>query len=121
MRNATLLFCLTVLFSGAMINSTEANASTVNCTPVGVATRTSGRIHIRCAAAVGSIYFFAYDAKKDPNGASRYMSIGTSALISGRNVTIEYDPADLSGASIGCQTNDCRLIIGVEMLGGSVN
>lgn len=93
-------------------NATAAETS-VLCTPTGVATFSS-RIHVRCAQSFSGIVFFAYKAS-DAAGAARYMSMATSALISGRNVRIFYDPADQSGASIGCQTNDCRLLRGLEI------
>jgi hypothetical protein len=107
----TALTCV-LLMSGPA----EANASQtwVTCTPSSVATYFE-RIHIRCSESFSGISFFAYGTKKDPAGAARSMSMATSALISGRNVKILYDPEDQSGASIGCQTGDCRLLIGLEM------
>ena len=109
------LALLAGLVCGLLIGATRASAAqtVVICTPKGVATF-SNRIHIRCAQSFSGVFFFAYGSK-DSAGAARYMSMATSALISGRNVRIFYDPADQSGASIGCQTSDCRLLRGLEI------
>lgn len=111
------LIYLLALTCGLLLKSTGASAAQtwINCTQMSVATY-SKRIHIRCANSSDGIFYFAYGTKKDPAGAARYMSIATSALIAGsNNVRILYDPEDLSGASIGCQTSDCRLILGLEV------
>jgi hypothetical protein len=111
------LVWLTIMACGLLMSDpAEANAAQtwVACTPSSVATY-SERIHVRCSESFSEISFFAYGTKKDPAGAARYMSMATSALISGRNVKILYDPEDQSGASIGCQTGDCRLLLALEM------
>jgi hypothetical protein len=109
------LVLLAGLVCGLLIGAIRASAdeTSVICTPTGVATFSS-RIHIRCAQSFSGVIFFAYRSS-DSKGAARYMSMATSALISGRNVWIFYDPADLSGAKIGCQTSDCRLLRGLEI------
>ena len=109
------LVLLVGLVCGLLIQvvGTSAAETWVVCTPTGVATFSS-RIHIRCAQSFSGIVFFAYGSG-DSAGAARNMSMATSALISGRNVRILYDPADQSGANIGCQTSDCRLIRGLEI------
>ena len=33
-----------------------------------------------------------------------------TALVAGRTLIVKLEPADLSGAGIGCESNDCRLI-----------
>ena len=90
-----------------------AAETSVTCTPTGVATFPS-RVHIRCSQSFSGVAFFAFGSN-DAAAASRNMSLATSALISGRNVRIFYDPADQSGASIGCNVNDCRLLRGLEI------
>ena len=67
------------------------------------------RLHVQCTAPVGNISYFAVPGS-DPAEAARVLSIITTALVSGRTLNIQYDPADLSGASIGCQNSNCRLI-----------
>jgi hypothetical protein len=90
-----------------------SGATAIPCTPIGVMTYTkSGRVHVECAAAVNGIRFFAVSTG-DAANAARVLSTITTAQVAGRTLTILYDPADLSGASIGCQTNDCRLILAV--------
>ena len=83
----------------------------ISCVPVGVVTYRI-RVHIHCAAAVDGISFFAVSTT-DTAYAARVLSTISTAQVAGRTLSILYDPADLSGASIGCQTNDCRLILGV--------
>lgn len=78
------------------------------CVPVEVATY-QGRIHVRCAASVGGINFFAASTQ-DTAYAARLLAILTAAQVAGRTLNILFDPADQSGAAIGCGVNDCRLI-----------
>jgi hypothetical protein len=86
----------------------EAAETWTACVPVEVATY-QGRIHVRCAAAVGGINFFAASTQ-DTAYAARLLAVLTAAQVAGRTVSILFDPADQSGAGIGCQVNDCRLI-----------
>ena len=101
-------FCLFVL--GMVLGSTRAQAAEtfVSCTPVQIMTY-QVRVHVKCAAAIGGVVFFAVSTQ-DSAHAARVLSVITAAQVAGRTPTILYDPADLSGAAIGCQTNDCRLI-----------
>jgi len=78
------------------------------CVPVEVATY-QGRIHVRCAAAVGGINFLAASTQ-DAAYAARLLAVLTAAQVAGRTLNILFDPADQSGAAIGCGVNDCRLI-----------
>jgi len=81
-----------------------ANANVFTCKPVQVADFPQSRMHVRCAPGDGSIEFFALGASD------------AAALAGNRLLVIFYDPNDLSGAGIGCQNHDCRLIQGIEML-----
>jgi hypothetical protein len=82
----------------------------VSCVPIQVAVFTNApRLHVRCAASVGGIIYFALSTADSPL-AARVLSILTTAQVAGRTLGIRYDPADTSGTSIGCQANDCRLI-----------
>jgi hypothetical protein len=87
-----------------------ANAAPVDgfCTADQVMVWTN-RVHVRCATPVGSIKYFAISTS-DQAQAARVLSVINTALVAGRTLTIRHDPADLSGASIGCLTSDCRLI-----------
>lgn len=96
---------LLVLLAVGMADAAE---TWIACTPVEIVTY-AVRNHVRCAAAVGGITFFAV-ATQDTAYAARVLSVITTAQVAGRTLTILYDPADLTGAAIGCQTSDCRLI-----------
>ncbi len=75
----------------------------------------SNRVHVRCSATVsGGILFFALPTT-DAAQAARFVSVATSALVAGRTLKIQYDPADLSGAGFGCATSDCRRAMALEM------
>jgi hypothetical protein len=78
------------------------------CVPVDVAAYQS-RIHVRCAASVGGINFFAAPTQ-DAAHAARLLAVLTAAQIAGRTLNILFDPADQSGAAISCSVSDCRLI-----------
>ncbi len=88
----------------------------VTCTPAGVATF-SNRVHVRCTtlAPPGNIRYFAACTSRDSTGASRYLSVFTTAFAMGKNLTIHYDPSDTSGTTCGCLASDCRVLTGVEV------
>ena len=93
----------------------EAN-SWVTCTPTEVTTYPDfGRLHVRCVESYGGVTFFALGTA-DAAKAARTLSVLTAAQLSGRTLTILYNPADTSGEAIGCAASDCRLIIGVGIL-----
>jgi hypothetical protein len=80
----------------------------ISCVPIEIATY-AVRVHVRCAASVGGISFFAVSTQ-DAAYAARVLSVVTAAQVAGRTLSILNDPADLSGSAIGCQNADCRLI-----------
>ena len=85
------------------------------CTPIGVASF-NNRVHVRCsAAAPGGIYWFAVSTT-DSGRASRFLSIFTTAKVTGKNLGIWYNSTDLSGGAWGCNNSDCRNISGAEVL-----
>lgn len=101
---------LAVVTGGLAAAPTAAAPVDVFCTPNQVVVFTEApRLHVRCDESFGGIFFFA-TSTTDTAQASRILSLIQSALIAGRTLIINYDPDDLSGAAIGCQTNDCRLI-----------
>jgi len=109
------LVAVSVFLATLLMPVTPAAAAPtdISCVPVQVAVFVkASRIHVRCAAAVGGISYFAI-ATNDAPLAARVLSILTTSQVAGRTIGIRYDPADLSGGPIGCQTNDCRLIIEV--------
>lgn len=94
----------------AISRTSEAPAASVwiSCTPVSVMTYT-GRVHVKCSAAVGGISYFAASTA-DASNAARVLSVISTAQVAGRTLSILYDPADTSGTAISCQAADCRLI-----------
>ena len=92
------------------VNTVNAAGPTwITCTPVNVGVF-DPRVHVQCNS--GSISFFA-KSTANANQAARVLSVLSIAHATGRTLNIEYDPADTSGTAIGCQANDCRLILGV--------
>ena len=52
---------------------------------------------------------------KDSALASRFLSVFTTAKVTGKNIDIFYTQTDLSGADCGCATTDCRGVGGAEV------
>lgn len=107
-RMIGILFVLILLTCSTGLPTAKAAETWTSCVPAEIMTY-SVRIHVRCAASVGGVLYFAVSTT-DAQFASRILSVISSAQVAGRTLTILYDPADLSGGQIGCQTNDCRLI-----------
>jgi hypothetical protein len=99
------LFLLTLLLSSTRAQAAE---TWVSCTPVSVVTY-QVRVHVQCAAPVNGVLYFAVSTQ-DSAFAARVLSVIATAQVAGRSLSILYDPADLTGSAIGCQTNSCRLI-----------
>jgi len=96
--------------------ASSAALDTFTCTPVGVATFTN-RVHVRCSTAAppGGIYWFAVSTANSAS-ASRFLSIFTTAMVTGKNLRIWYTPSDTSGSAFGCLVSDCRTATGAEVL-----
>lgn len=109
-RMSQYVFFLGLLISMALLPSRKAHAEPtwIDCTPVQVVTY-AGRIHVKCAAAVGGITFFAAPTT-DASHAARILSIISTAQVAGRTMVILYDPDDISGEAYGCLIHDCRPI-----------
>ena len=97
----------------AQSNGPAAVAAARSCTPAAVGDFQI-RIHVRCSTAVDGIVYYAV-ATTDSNRAARVLAILSGAFLGGHQVEIYYDPADLSGSSIGCSNVDCRLLLNVEI------
>ncbi len=75
----------------------------------------SNRVATKCNTSPGSgVYYFAV-SNADSATASRYVSLFTSALLSGKTVRIFYDPA-ARGDAYGCWASDCRPFSGAVLL-----
>ncbi len=117
-----LLACASVLLlfvASSRVERVAAQATaaeTFICIPDTVAVFNT-RVHVRCQqAAPGGIYYFAFCNKTDSATASRFLSVFTTAKATGKNLRIYYTPSDTSGTACGCQSNDCRVIWGAEVL-----
>ena len=98
-----------------IFSASEANAAVHQCISRGVAVF-SNRIHVECTVPANSrIRFFALGTS-DSAHTARILTVLTMAHVHGKPLAIEYNPNDTSGAAIGCQTSDCRLILSATML-----
>jgi hypothetical protein len=104
-RVVAVVFFVAILL---LIGRAEAIETWISCNPIEIVTY-QVRVHVRCAAAVGGITFFAAPTQEAAY-AARVLSVITAAQVAGRTLSILFDPSDQSGATIGCLTSDCRLI-----------
>lgn len=101
---------LAIMAGGLASRPVAAAPVDVFCTPNQVVVFTEEpRLHVRCNESFGGIVYFA-TSTTDAAHAARILSLIQTALVAGRTLIVNYDPDDLSGAAIGCLTNDCRLI-----------
>jgi hypothetical protein len=120
-RNAVILTVFVVatvllIASQPAFSAPDTPSDYFTCVPTGVATFDE-RVHVRCNAAdPNGIVYFAACSDKDSANASRYLSIFTTAKVTGKNLGLYYDLSDTSGTSCGCSTSDCRVIWGAEVL-----
>ena len=98
----------------ALTQTAHAAQKTFSCTPVEVATFPKSRIDLQCSPGDGAISYFALGLSSQED-ANRVLSLAATALTTKRKLLIFYDPNDQSGANIGCQTKDCRLILGLRL------
>jgi len=93
--------------------TSASSAGWVNCTANSVAVFPN-RIHVRCTQSYSGIRYFAYPSSNAASTA-RFLSILTSAQVSGHVLQVLYDPADHSGTSYDCALSDCRPIQAVTL------
>src|SRR5262245_22823748 len=94
---------------GALVAAALAAAPAVSapvdvfCTPNQVVVLTEvPRLQVRCDESFSGVVYFAAPTA-DAAQASRILSVIQTALVAGRTLIVNYEPADLSGAGIGCQ------------------
>lgn len=116
-----LTLALALLVGLSLINKVSAatpsapsSLSIFSCSPVTVAAFTN-RVHVSCNPAAGSIAYFAYCSTKDSANANRFLSLFTTAKVTGKAIYIYYNPNDTSGTSCGCNSGNCRVIEGAEV------
>jgi len=92
----------------AVLGVSTAAAGETICTPGNVMVFYN-RVHVKCVETVGGIQYFAAPTT-DAAHVSRVLTILSTALAAGRQLSIIYDPADTSGSAFGCAAGDCRII-----------
>ena len=98
----------------------DPNFSTFACTNVSNVAVFENRIHVKCATVnvvgTNNVYYYAY-----PTGsfagytASRLLAVGQTAFVLDKGVWIYYE-ANTSYNPTGCNTGDCRLLVGLSMV-----
>jgi hypothetical protein len=95
------------------VHASPLVSATFTCNP-DVVVSANVRVVAHCATgffvdATTTVKWFAYPTSDSAN-ASRMLSLFETAKATGTTITFYFDTADLSGASYGCLTTDCRAI-----------
>ena len=100
-------FTFAVVVCLALAGEVRAGDVWADCTPNSVATFPD-RVHVRCTPTIGGgVIYFAVNASETAF-ASRFISMATAGIVSGRTLSVSFDPIDKSGATFGCGFSDCR-------------
>ncbi len=84
----------------------------------------TNRLHIFCKSTSPvagapsldpAILWFAFPTSPDSAGASRFMSLLQTSVITSKPIWLNLDPNDTSGSAFGCGGANCRRIYGMEM------
>jgi len=106
---------------GAPAAPADPNFSSFACTNVSNVAVFENRIHVKCATVnvVGgtyNVYYYAYPTGSfDGYTASRMLAVGQTAFALDKPVWIYYE-ASTSYNPSGCNTGDCRLLVGLSMV-----
>lgn len=103
------LIFLPILLLGLTV-ALPAAAEDFVCEPTDV-TVYQGRVHVRCLEPEldgGSEIWFWAVSTANPDHANRFLTLATTALVSGRSLIFGYTAGDTSGTGFGCQADDCR-------------
>jgi len=118
---------MTILLAFAIFAMpTHAENAWYPCTPVSGAYYVGSRLHVKCSnpnPPGDTTFYFAlststtsWKGKTEVNPeAETVMNIITTAIAEGKTINILCDIDDESGADIGCQTIDCRLMKAIEI------
>ena len=99
----------------------DPNFSSFACTNVSNVAVFENRIHVKCATVnvVGgtyNVYYYAYPTGGfDGYTANRMLAVAQTAFALEKTVWIYYE-ASTSYNPSGCNTGDCRLLVGLSML-----
>lgn len=99
----------------------DPNFSSFACTNVSNVAVFENRIHVKCATVnvVGgtyNVYYYAHPTDSFAGyTASRMLAVGQTAFALDKPVWIYYE-ASTSYNPTGCNTGDCRLLVGLSMV-----
>lgn len=90
--------------------------SSFGCLSVNNVAAFENRIHLRCSNANGSILYYAY-ATDSANvaTANQILAIANTAFALGKSVWVYYNSSSALNPP-GCNTGDCRGLVGVSMV-----
>jgi hypothetical protein len=71
-------------------------------------------MHIRCAADIEGIWYFAVPTS-DSKHAARMLATMLTAHATGQWTSVLFDPMDTSNLPPGCLETDCRLLLAIEI------
>lgn len=104
------LVLLVLLILGTRVEHAAPEEKDFSCEPSAVAIRHE-RIAVLCDETVpdgnATISWWAVSTS-DAEWANRFLSVATTALVSGRRLQFRYTVGDTSGVPFGCLANDCR-------------
>jgi hypothetical protein len=102
--------------TAATAAATAESSATARCIPAEIAVYTqSPRVHVKCTSPTQGILYFAIGTQ-DAQNAQRVLTVLTTAITTGRALSIIYDPSDTSGQEIGCLPSNCRMIVAVSIV-----
>ena len=74
------------------------------------------RVHVRCQFSPGGGPLFFASPTSSSAEAMRLVTIASTALVSGRNLLVVWEPFDEAAASYGCATHDCRRPVEIRLV-----
>lgn len=104
---------VTLLLLG-WIPAAFAAAQWSGCKPVETAVFPN-RVHVKCETPVDRRFTFFAVPTTEPRFANRTLAILEGAELGDKYVFVRFDPDDLSGAQFGCETDNCRNLLGVAL------
>ncbi len=98
----------------------DPNFSSFACTNVSNVAVFENRIHVKCASVnivgTNNVHYYAYPTGSfDGYTASRMLAVGQTAFAMDKPVWLYYE-ASTSHNPPGCNTGDCRLLVGISMV-----